>query len=67
MNIPPSVTSTKGGPLYPKSVQKEEGMALRERALHIPAALASCVNLEACEAMELYRLPYKVLGGIENV
>ncbi len=45
----------------------EEGMALRERALHIPAALASCVNLEAEEAMELYRLLYKVLGGMERV
>ena len=45
----------------------EEGMALRERALHIPAALASCVNLETEEAMELYRLLYKVLGGMERV
>ena len=45
----------------------DEGMALRERALHIPAALASCVNLETEEAMELYRLLYKVLGGMERV
>ena len=44
----------------------DEGMALRERALHIPAALASCVNLETEEAMELYRLLYKVLGGMER-
>ena len=43
----------------------EEGMALRERAVNIPAALARCVSLEPEEAQELYRLLYKILSALE--
>ena len=43
-----------------------EGEALRERALTVPEALAKCVKLEPEEALELYRLLYKVLDGIEE-
>lgn len=43
-----------------------EGEALRERALTVPEALAKCVKLEPAEALELYRLLYKVLDGIEE-
>lgn len=38
------------------------GIALKDEALKVPAALASCVMLEPGEAAELYRLLYKVLG-----
>lgn len=40
----------------------EKGWKLREEALSIPQAMSSCVDLEAGEAAELYRLLYKVLG-----
>ena len=39
----------------------EEGAALRERAVDIPAKMSPCVNLEPEEARELYRLLYKLL------
>ncbi len=39
----------------------EEGAALRERAVDIPAKMSQCVNLEPEEARELYRLLYKLL------
>ena len=41
----------------------EEGIALKQRAVHVPAQVGSCVPLEAGEAAELYRLLYKVLGA----
>lgn len=43
----------------------EEGLALRERAVDIPAELAKCVKLDAEESLTLYRLLYKLLG-IDN-
>jgi DNA-binding MarR family transcriptional regulator len=43
----------------------EEGEALRERALDIPAKMSQCVNLEPEEARELYRLLYKLLQQAE--
>ncbi len=43
----------------------EEGMALREKAVEIPHQVGSCVQLEAAEAADLYRLLYKVLGRTE--
>ena len=42
----------------------EEGTALRERALSVPAGIACCVHLEPAEAQEMYRLLYKILGGM---
>ncbi len=44
----------------------EAGMALREKAADIPAKMSSCVKLEAGEAMELYRILYKILGSEKN-
>lgn len=42
----------------------EQGKALRERAVSIPERLGACLPLTAEEAKTLYRLLYKVLGGI---
>lgn len=44
----------------------ERGMALRDRALSVPAAMAGCVDLSAAEAAELYRLLYRVLDGFSG-
>ena len=43
----------------------EQGEALRERAVDIPAKMSKCVNLEPEEARELYRLLYKLLQQAE--
>lgn len=40
----------------------EEGLALRDRAVDVPAALAKCVKLDSEEAATLYRLLYKLLN-----
>lgn len=42
----------------------EKGMALRERALSVPVAVGSCVNLESEEAIELKRLLAKVMVNL---
>lgn len=39
----------------------EEGRALRDRAVSVPGQIAGCIPLEPAEAMELYRLLYKIL------
>lgn len=39
----------------------EEGAALRERAVSVPAAMQGCVRLSPEEAMVLYKLLYKLL------
>ena len=39
----------------------EEGMALREKALSVPGQVAGCIRLAPEEAMELYRLLYKII------
>lgn len=44
----------------------EQGMALREKAVHIPYELVKHVNLTPQEARELYRLLYKLLEIIEE-
>ena len=44
----------------------EKGEALKERAVNVPAAVSTCVKLDSEEASELYRLLYKVLGGINE-
>lgn len=43
-----------------------QGEELRDKAVDIPNKIGSCVKLEPSEAMELYRLLYKVLGNIES-
>ena len=39
----------------------EEGLALRDKAVSIPAQIAPCVKLDREEAETLYRLLYKLL------
>lgn len=40
----------------------DEGEALKEQAVSIPEKIAGCVKLDTEEAMQLYRLLYKVLA-----
>ena len=40
----------------------EKGLKLRDDALFVPGELSKCVNLDADEAMQLYKLLYKLLG-----
>ena len=42
-----------------------EGLALRERAADVPAEMGGCVRIAPEEAAELYRLLYKLLGGLQ--
>ncbi len=42
----------------------DEGMALRDKALSIPDAMGSCVQLTAEEAGLLYKLLYKIIGNV---
>ncbi len=44
----------------------DAGSFLKERALNIPARMASCIELEPDEAKELYRLLYKLLSGLDQ-
>ena len=39
----------------------EKGEALKEQAIEVPYRMAACVHLERDEALELYRLLYKLL------
>lgn len=42
----------------------EIGSALKEKAVHIPAQVGKCINLEKEEASELYRLLHKILRDV---
>jgi len=42
----------------------DEGIALSEKALSIPDAMGSCVQLTAEEAGILYKLLYKIIGNV---
>ncbi|WP_022763862.1 MarR family winged helix-turn-helix transcriptional regulator [Butyrivibrio sp. XPD2006] len=42
----------------------DEGVALRDKALSIPDAMGSCVQLTAEEAGILYKLLYKIIGNV---
>ena len=44
----------------------DEGMALREEALHIPEAMTECLNLEKDEIIMMYRCLYKMLERVES-
>lgn len=43
-----------------------EGEALKEQAVSIPEKIAGCVKLDTEEAMQLYRLLYKVLADMNE-
>ena len=40
----------------------EDGEALKDQAVTVPQRIADCISLEPQEAMELYRILYKILG-----
>lgn len=44
----------------------DKGMKLRDKAKDIPKMVGSCVKLEEKEAMELYRILYKILDGMKE-
>ena len=44
----------------------EAGEALKEQAVSIPEKIAGCVRLDTEDAMQLYRLLYKVLAAINE-
>lgn len=44
----------------------ESGETLKERAISIPEQIAGCVKLDTEEAMQLYKLLYKVLASISE-
>lgn len=44
----------------------EEGEALKERAVSVPEKIAGCVRLDTEEAMQLYRLLYKILAAMNE-
>ncbi len=44
----------------------DAGESLKDKAASIPEKVASCVNLEAQEYAELYRLLYKILAALET-
>lgn len=41
-----------------------DGEALKEKAVDVPKQISSCISLKPSEAIELYRLLYKVLNNI---
>lgn len=44
----------------------QNGEDLKKQAVEIPRAIANCVNLNESEAVELYRLLYKIIGNNDN-
>ncbi|MCM1552325.1 MAG: MarR family transcriptional regulator [Butyrivibrio sp.] len=42
----------------------QEGEDLKEQAVHIPAELSTCVDMQPKEAQQLYRLLYKLLDRL---
>lgn len=44
----------------------DDGLKLREKAVSIPEQVGSCMKIDSDDAKELYRILYKILGGIKN-
>ena len=44
----------------------EEGLAMKDKALHIPHDMAECVELDMEERVVLYRLLYKLLSYVDK-
>ena len=44
----------------------DDGVALRDRALPVPERMSGCVRLEREEALTLYMLLHKLLGGLDE-
>ncbi|MBO4385067.1 MAG: MarR family transcriptional regulator [Clostridia bacterium] len=43
----------------------DEGLALREKALCVPAKIGSCIPIPREDAAELYRLLYKLISALK--
>ena len=48
------------------AILTDEGMALREKALAIPAKVGSCVRLDVQEMVQLHLLLHKIMAGFEQ-
>ncbi len=44
----------------------KEGNKLKEKAVCVPTEIGKCINLSEKEAIDLYKLLYKLLGNIEK-
>lgn len=44
----------------------EKGLALREKAVGVPGAMAECVALDQEESIALYKLLYKLLSYVDD-
>ncbi|MBQ2755185.1 MAG: MarR family transcriptional regulator [Oscillospiraceae bacterium] len=44
----------------------QKGEQLKEKAVEVPGQVSKCITLETGEAMQLYRLLYKVLGALSE-
>lgn len=44
----------------------DKGLALREKAIEIPAKLGSCLQMDQAEVITLYKLLYKLLDSIKD-
>ncbi len=44
----------------------KEGEELKKNAVSVPQSVGSCIKLKPEEAMQLYKLLYKLLGNIEE-
>ena len=44
----------------------EEGVAMKDRALHIPHEMVKCVDLDMEERVVLYKLLYKLLSNVDK-
>ena len=44
----------------------DAGEALKEKAVQVPQKIAGCVNLDSDDAVELYRLLYRVLDALDE-
>lgn len=44
----------------------DDGMALRDKAVEIPAKISGCVSLDESEAIQLYTLLKKLLSQLDN-
>lgn len=44
----------------------ESGEKLKESAVNVPKQLADCVKLEPEEAMQLYKILYKILNNLQK-
>ena len=44
----------------------DKGMALRDKALNVPAGIGTCIQLTEEESKTLYKVLYKILNNLNN-